>query len=75
MNNIKQQTTLDPLERYSKIENERALLDKYFNNHSINLSNTSATPAYKIIKPALLPEASIKQTDGACFNIRGKLIE
>ncbi|CAD8158161.1 unnamed protein product [Paramecium octaurelia] len=75
MNNIKLQTTLDPLERSNKIDNERTLLDKYFSNHSISISNNSATPAYKIVKPTLLPEASIKQTDGACFNIRGKLIE
>ncbi|CAD8058103.1 unnamed protein product [Paramecium primaurelia] len=75
MSNIKQQTTLDPLERSSKIDNERTLLDKYFTNHSISLSNNSITPAYKIIKPTLFPEANIKQTDGACFNQRGKLIE
>ena len=64
-----------PLERSSKIETERTLLDKYFSNHSISLSNNSQTNAYKVIKPAILPETSIKYTEGGCFNIKGKLIE
>ncbi|CAD8074370.1 unnamed protein product [Paramecium sonneborni] len=75
MSHIKQQTTLEPKDRSTKIETERNLLEKYFSTRSISLSNNSETPAYKAIKPSILPEASIKLTDGACFNFRGKLIE